>query len=235
MKFIKILLLLNIIAFFLGCDKNQDAKELSGNIVGFVRLIDENGNIVQDKSGVNVSIEGLNMSANSNVDGWFELADIPAGSYNIIYSKTGYGTYKRFGYQFIGGDVPALLNETTLFEPFNIEIQNIDISFIGNAIEIKVELAEPSSFGCRTFFSDSSNVSNLNYEYISGTYIYIGGFTQFSQNIYLDETPYHLGDKVYLAIYFFNPGDCGYYDYEKGKDIYTSYKKVTNTISLILE
>jgi hypothetical protein len=182
-------------------------------------------------------MEGITKSANTNKDGRFELANVPAGTYNLMYNKTGYGSYKRFSYQFIGGNVPALLNETTLYEQPSIEIQSLDISFNDNRIDIIGEITETNRFTVQTFFNDSSNVSNVNYDFASAIYNYSGGtYGQFSQSIYLNETPYNIGDKVYLVIYFINPyEEWGYYDYENETGVYTSSKKASSVIYLNLE
>jgi len=237
MKFFKIIIILNILLFLLGCDKNEGNIILEGNIVGFVNLVDEAGNEVEDKSGVNVTIEGLTSSANTNEDGRFELSNVPAGTYNIIYNKTGYGSYKRFSFQFIGGDIPAMTYETTLYEQPKIEIQSLDISFNDNIISITGKISETSKYTVQAFINDSSNVSNLNYDYASYKYSFCCiPTTQFSQSIYLSETPYHRGDEVYLVIYFINSNEeYGYYDYEKEKYVYSSYKKASSVINLVLE
>lgn len=237
MKIFKIIIVSNILLFLIGCNKNEDNVFLEGNIIGFVNLVNETGSEVEDKSGVNVSIEGLNTSANTNENGRFELSNVPAGTYNIIYNKKGYGSYKRFSFQFIGGNIPAMLYETTLYEQPKIEIQSLDISFTDNVITIAGKITETNHFTVRTFINDSSNVSNENYDYASARYSYSGWtFTQFSQSIYLSETPFYPGDKVYLVIYFINPNEeWGYYDYEKEKCVYTSYKKASSVIKLILE
>jgi len=237
MKFFKILIISNILILLLGCDKSEENIFLKGNIIGFVYLVDETGYEVENKSGVNISIEGLTSSAITNEDGRFELSDVPAGTYNIIFNKSGYGTYKRFSFQFIGGNVPAFLYETTLYEKPTIEVQSLDISFTDNVINIIGEITETNQFTFQTFFNDSSNVSNVNYDYATGKYSYSGwAYTQFSQSIYLNQTPYSIGDEVYMVIYFINPyEEFGYYDYEYQTRVYTSYKKASSVISLNLQ
>jgi len=237
MNFFRIIIISNILIFLLGCDKNEENTLLEGNIVGFVNLIDETGNEVEDKSNVNVTIEGLSSSVNTNEDGRFELSNVPAGTYNIIYNKTGYGSFKRFGFQFIGGNIPALLYETSLYEQPKIDIQSLDISFNDNIITIKGEITEQKYFAVKTFINDSSNVSYENYDYAS--VVYNNGnseFTKFVHNIFLSKTPYSQGDMVYLVIYFINPNEeYSYYDYEKEEYVYSSYKKSSSVISLVLE
>ena len=238
MRAFRFVFIINVLIFLLGCKKSEEGIFLKGNIVGFVHLTDENGKVVEDKSGVNVSIEGLTNSANTNEIGRFELTNVPAGTYNLIYSKTGYGIQKIFSFQFIGGNIPALLyGNTTLYEQPNIEIQNLAISYKNNTINISGNITEKNQYIIETFINDSSNVSHQDYDFsFYEQRLCCGPATQFSQIIYLNETPYTLGDKLFLVIYFLNPYEqTGYYDYEKQKKIYTSYKKASNIIELSLD
>jgi hypothetical protein len=235
MKTLKTLILSGILIFFIGCDKNKDNTFLTGNIVGFVKLIDEVGNEVEDKSGVTVSFEELPHSATSNEIGRFELTNVPAGTYNLIFNKPGYSSNKIFSYQFIGGNIPANPRTRTLYELPRIEIKSLDISFNNNTIDISGSITETSKYLFRTYINDSSNVSELNYDYKSNKQSYCcSPATSISQRINLEDTPYSLGDKVYLVIFFYNPEQYGYYDYEEQRYV-SSGKKAYGIIDLVLE
>lgn len=235
MKLPKILLFSCVLIFFAGCEKQESM--LKGNLVGFVTLIDETGNPVEDKSGVTVSIEGLSISAKTNETGRFAFIGIPSGTYNLVYDKAGFGMYKQFSYQFMGGNVSDLMYSVTLYEQPNIAIQSLDLIYQDNIITVSGTIPETSEYRLQIFINDSSNVSNLNFDYASPRY----GFcciptTRFSQYIYLSETPFSTGDKVYLIIYFYNPNDqYGYYDYENETNMITSCKKGSGVINLKLE
>ncbi|HYX09972.1 MAG TPA: carboxypeptidase-like regulatory domain-containing protein [Bacteroidales bacterium] len=236
MKVIKLILLTNILIFLSGCNKEENTF-LKGNIVGFVRLVDQHGNEVIDKSGVNITIEGLDNSVTSEANGRFELSGVPAGTYNLTFEKTGYGTHKKFSYQFIGGNMPAVLPETELYELPDIEILSLEVTNNKNSITVSVTIPATIEFSVQSFINDSSTVSNLNYDFASNIH---GNccipVTQFNQNITLDETAYNPGKKVYMAVYFINPKeDYGYYDPESEETVITSYKKASSVIELILE
>ena len=140
MKILKIIILSSFILFLFGCGKKEKAILPSGNIVGFVELVDENGNMYKEKEGVNVSIEYPSESTITNEYGRFEFWEILAGTYNLNFNKEGFGTYKKFGYQFIGGNVPALLYTTYLYELPNIEIQSLNVSYYNNTINLRKDL-----------------------------------------------------------------------------------------------
>jgi len=89
----------------LGCkgDPGPAGPILSGAITGKVYLYADNNSLIQDKSGVLVTIDGGSSSAISSSDGFWNLTSVPAGVHNMVFSKTGFMTQKVFGFQFVGG------------------------------------------------------------------------------------------------------------------------------------
>lgn len=77
---------------------------LAGDLYGAVVLFDEDSISIFDHSRVNISIDGTSSSTTSDRDGWWRLVGLRTGTYTITFSKIGYETYKRFSYQFVGGD-----------------------------------------------------------------------------------------------------------------------------------
>lgn len=77
---------------------------LSGNLYGQVFLSDEDSSDIVDNSGVAVSVLGTDYSTMSGIDGWWRIVGLRTGTYTLVFSKAGYGTYKHFGFQFVGGD-----------------------------------------------------------------------------------------------------------------------------------
>jgi hypothetical protein len=83
--------------------------------VGYVFTFNEFNELQDDHSGVNVFTEGEHKSYQTITDrqGRFELTDLPAGTYKLIFSKPGYGTLKQFGVKHLGGE------PTVLYMPFS--------------------------------------------------------------------------------------------------------------------
>jgi hypothetical protein len=235
MKAINILIAISIFLLFMGCSKEEHVS-LSGNIVGFVNLIDENGNNVNDKSGVTASIDQLNRSAISDLNGRFELNGIPAGTYNITCNKEKYGTTTIYSYQFIGGNIPSIIYERTLYEIPKTEVLSLDAIISNHMLNISGQFSkEPTQYSLQIFINDSSNVSNLNYDYTSVRTRNFHSSEHFEESLYLPEDQYNSGDKIYLVMYLLNPKDWGYYNYEKQESIISTYKKVTDVILLTVE
>lgn len=80
-----------------GCSKSEKAPSPTiASIIGSVNLYDEGTNSLPNE-GMTVSVEGLNtaITATTDRDGKFTLLNVPFGTYTLVYSKEGYGTYKR--------------------------------------------------------------------------------------------------------------------------------------------
>ena len=99
---------------------------LTGDITGFVRPLDEFGNILLDKSGVTATLENTNplVTATSDANGKFTLTGVKTGTYNITLSKAGYGTMKLISVSHAGGSTATTLYRT--------EISQISSSIISN-------------------------------------------------------------------------------------------------------
>lgn len=221
----------------LSCEKKNDSEYFRGNLVGFVKLVDEFGAESQDKSGVEVQILNHSYHATTNNYGRFEMSNLKAGTYNISFNKPQYGTHKLFNYQFVGGNVPAVINEITLYKFPEIEVRQMDIEFVNNKINISGTFAEErNEYEISIFLNDSANVSNLHHDYNWSTTgfccISVSGF---SRSIELDRTHYREGDVIYMVVYLLNPNDNGYWDSEKKQTVFSSYKKATEVIELTLE
>ncbi len=79
-------------------------ERLIGALYGRVTLYDVDSINITDNSNIAVSIEGSNLASLTDRNGWWRMNGLTTGNYTLVFSKAGYGTYKDFSYQFIGGD-----------------------------------------------------------------------------------------------------------------------------------
>jgi hypothetical protein len=82
-----------------GCEDSVDPSISTGTINGTVKLNNSQSN---DYSGVKVTLEGTSYSTISLSNGKWEIADVPAGVYKIVFSKSGYFLHEVFNFQFVG-------------------------------------------------------------------------------------------------------------------------------------
>ncbi len=109
----KLLLYVVIIFSLIGC-KGADGPagpagpKLKGTLAGFVYLVNINGSYQTDMSGVTISLAGTSVSGTSDVNGKFEITNVETGTYEVIYTKTAYGIFKKQGVSFASGGLASL-------------------------------------------------------------------------------------------------------------------------------
>ena len=137
-------------------------QNLTGNLTGFVNSVDETGAQLS-KAGVLVTLDGATpaVTATSDVDGRFTLTNVRNGTYNLIFGRAGYGTFRRLGVGHVGGDQPTFLGVTTLSQ-----VSTQTITSIANgtpsptAVSLNLTFASPTpttTFRYALFASSTPN------------------------------------------------------------------------------
>jgi hypothetical protein len=179
-KKIQLLLFIFTILFFVSCKKgNNNPKPITkADITGSVNLFDDGTNKM-DGAGMTISIEGSDpeKAATTNTKGIFTLSDVPFGTYDLIYSKTGYGTYKIFGIDHSGGQCgcTTVIRETpSLGKKSTSRIDHLSASPSGSDIILSLSTTPvPDSDHpgyIRLFFHTEAKVSYTNYQEFLGNY-----------------------------------------------------------------
>src|SRR4051812_39139029 len=111
MKNILIIIGLISIAGISACTKTTEIiynNGVPGTIIGQVTLYDtllNFGNrdfIIDDRSGIEVSIEGTQLKGITNKNGSYSIKDVPPGAYILIFKKNDFITYKSDPFEFAG-------------------------------------------------------------------------------------------------------------------------------------
>lgn len=232
MRTYKISVTMTIFLLLLGCGKKENVT-LKGNIVGFAGLVDENGVQIRDKEGVTVKIENTSNTVNTDQNGRFEFSNISAGTYNLTYSKEGFGIYKRLSYQFVGGNEPGVLDKITLYQVPSVEIQNVNVSYADSVLDITGTLSEIGQCNIVYYLNDSADVSNEHYDYSYKSKYCCLPTHDISDYINLPLDPLYYAHSVYMIIYLANYYDNnGYFDYVNQKYILSSAKKASDVIKI---
>jgi hypothetical protein len=95
-KFSAILILFSLL-ILVSCKKSAIEQNRS-QIKGSLSLADESGKLLDDKSGMTISVENSVplISTTSDRQGNFVLPNYPSSSFVLVYNKSGYGTYKQY-------------------------------------------------------------------------------------------------------------------------------------------
>jgi hypothetical protein len=161
--------------FIISCIDNDTTTEqvTSADISGSVNLYDE-GTVKVDNSGMVVRIDGLIpfVSATTNSDGKFLLENVPFGTYNLVYEKQGYGTYKNPKTEHINKGLSTVLTFTpSLGQKSTTDITKVEATRNGNDVVISVTTNPAGNNGnpkyIRFFLNTTSNVSSEKYLYYS--------------------------------------------------------------------
>jgi hypothetical protein len=219
------ILLLNI-----ACEKETDYEVLSGQLIGYVTLYDTDRTKLSDNSGVEVIIEGSNpqIKASTDEDGQFIIDNLKSGIYNIVFNKESYCQHKIISYQFVGGNKPATIYQTSLYSQSNLQIDSLKITdlerqytveFMVNA-KVSSQKENLSSY-CRYYLSDEPDISYKNYISTDIAYSFSGN-EDISFYLQIDTLKFPIGSELYVIMYPASETYQYYTDINTGNKIYTS-------------
>jgi hypothetical protein len=100
----------------------------TGNLVGFVSPLDENG-INLPKAGVTVTITNTTpaLTQTTDANGRYEFVALRSGTYNLTFTRNDLSLFKVFGYGHVGGDQPGLLGTTYLTAYATTVVSNVTV------------------------------------------------------------------------------------------------------------
>jgi len=201
--------ILIILLSLAGCESNSllDPSN-SANIIGSVNLYDE-GTTLLPKDGMTVSVDGANsvISSKTNEAGAFTLNNVPFGTYNITFSKTGYGTFKKIGVVHANNGSSTVISPSpSLGQKSTTIINGLNVSTSNNIVTLSIRtVPQPTNTApryIRVFYSRSSNVSYINYLKYSGIYSHKSN----PANLDLTATDFNemgfvSGERIYVRVY----------------------------------
>lgn len=223
--FIFFILLLNI-----ACEKDTEYEVLSGQLIGYVTLYDNDRAQVSDNSGVEIIIEGSNPQIKASTDekGQFKIDNLKSGIYNIVFNKEGYCQHKIISFQFVGGNKPATIYQTSLYSQSNLQIDSLELTDLKSQytvvfrITAKVSNQNENTYSyCRYYMSNEPDISYK--KYISTDIAYsFSGNEDLSFCLQIDTLKYPIGSELYLIMYPASEWYQYYTDLNTGNEIYTS-------------
>lgn len=232
-------LTVSIILLVAGCAPDH-VIPITGNMIGNVALTTSpivGSQIVKDFSGVRVRLVGIEPAIEviSNSKGYWEMKDVPSGTYNVEYSKEGYGVYMQFGIQHVGGEVPSVpyLGILSLGPLPKSTIESVKLNSTITMETVQYLVTGPiANERVIAFISNNGEASPTNYDMTgststndTGNYI-VSIYPWNLKNVYGYET----GDQVSVAFYATTGERPVYYDPHYNVNIYATLSKTGKEI-----
>lgn len=241
---LRILSLLALLVPFVfeGCSKDEYLPGLTGKMVGQLYTFSEFGKALDDHSQVKITAIGMDQTytANSNREGRFELSELPTGTYELHFEKSGFGVLKQFGVQHLGGE-PTILPFIDSYEHayFLYEIPTTvitNLSIVNDSLSVFCSFKVPvqrEHVRIKIYFSTSDNFSLSEAEYVEDKLTWnANGY--FTGTLYFQNAPFKPGEIVYYkacpftVVGVFQPlqntrtiyGVDDYFDFESNATIY---------------
>ncbi len=223
------LLLAAVLLTITGCKDHLPTNPAqTGTIVGRVVLNDESIAASQHSpiplggsyGGVRVSLVGTDYSTVTQADGSWQLKDVPAGIYDILFEKDGFTWNRIWNQQFVGNGTLNLnsgtLNAPTpLYKKPSFSITSLSVTWsqtIPGSLELGGEISAPAPADGRLqvalyYSKEESEIRNLNpvlgKKYVWPRYNYIMPNTrQITGTIYDTVlSNYPSGTTIYMKAY----------------------------------
>ncbi len=176
MKFFIRFAIVMTLLFIFGCKEGNNGTPVVptfANIEGSVNLYDE-GVIPVDNAEMKIVVEGLipEIMAITDSEGNFSLENVPFGTYTLVYTKSGYGTFKNVNIEHIDtGEATLLTAAPSLGSKTSTSITNLSVKEESNEVFLSASIHPDASISStkflRFFYSTNSAVGPDNYLYYS--------------------------------------------------------------------
>ena len=218
---------------------------LNGTLEGYVDLFDQYGNLISNASSVYVTVPGKTGTDSTSAAGIFTKA-LTTGTYEVDFTKTGYGAMKIPSLNFVGGGTQYINAHIQLTQPASFSLLSATSgTVIAQGLSAVSVTVTPSSTDTKArkvicFFSSNNAVSYTPGNYMGAVTINIpANATSGTGNISTAiayEGGVSSGSAIYISAYpiSVNNNASTYGDIVTGKTIYnninTASSVTTNTI-----
>ncbi len=254
-KIVPASILLFISFFMLNCKKDIDIDSLRksviwGENVKYLPADVEDPFFVLGKSdNIKVILEGIvNKTTYTDSTGKYFFNDVPTGTYNLTYTKDGYGSVKKFSIKHYGNDTSIIIGNIRLYPKIVEEIdgivEKVDTPFYPEKTYVPFSVVneiESFSTDAIIFMKQGGHASHVNYDQYYEKFI-SSSFGHFEDYEYLtwfsiremNNDGFIPGEKVSFIIHLKCNNDHGYFDYEQGRQVFpTMSLKGSSEISFI--
>jgi hypothetical protein len=214
---------------------------LTGSIVGFVNPLDQFGD-EQAKSGVTVTVENTSplLTTTTDANGRYEFPNVKSGTYNIAFSKAGFGMVKIQGYPHVGGDQPSYLYSREIVGIATTTVTSIAVGavqppnssngFNDYVLPLTIRLANSSlpnannGLYAQVFVGKTAAVTSATGIQMTSVSYYSGStYPTYLSRGMMNRAGFATGTTAYAIVYGApNYYDYGYVDLATGLPVYTS-------------
>lgn len=253
MQTVRLVFLFMLLSFvFISCKKDNNNTVTKGAITGTITLWNDKTTSQTDASGVVVSIANLpGKTFTTSANGQFRFEDVPFDTYELVFTKAGYGTFKIFGLSHakpsgssgttpVTTIVPAIqmgAQATTTITTHSFTSTTFNGSpGVSYSYGVSPSPSASNRGYVRAFLSTSASVSNTNYAAYSAVRSVLsspanGGFSLEELNGF----GFSSGQTVYIKLYGESFVSNDYTDPSTGKRVFPNLNATSATaISFIV-
>ena len=195
-----------------SCNTNDDpAVDIAPNasdISGSVFLYGE-GTERTSNEGMTVTVENSNpvKSATTDANGRFLIKDVPLGTHNLIFTKSGYGTFKMFDIAHVADDRPTAVTAIpSLGTLSTTQITALTALTVGSEVTIEATTNPAGNTGnsryVRFFLHNAANVSDVFHTVYSPTLVSRSNpFVKTYTRTELNAMGFASGSTVFVRVY----------------------------------
>lgn len=199
---------LSLVSCYSGNDPSADATPNAADVTGSVFLYDEGvSRVANDNLTVMVENSNPMKSALTDAEGRFVIPDVPLGTFNLVFKKNGYGTFKLFDVVHTADNRPTVLSSIpSLGAISTTQVTSLNSSVTANLVTIEATTSPAGSMAStrylRFFLHSAANVSDVFYSAYLPTLVsrinpYVKTFTKAE----LNALGFASGTTVYVRVY----------------------------------
>lgn len=234
MRYYKYFLIISFF-IFIRCEDSIFNPKPTGSLSGFAFLMRQDNH-----EGIKVSFNHIDRHVHTDSTGKWIIKDLPQGLYKVTFSKDGYGTYKYFGYAFLGGgddyfsynedyssavlykipdysitSISAEIDTITYYDTtfYNLKISGSLSEVVEGNYEAIAFIGLSEDVSCEYGFHIYNKCANMDYSH-----------SEYSLSIDIYHKTYGLGLPPGTEIYIRSYAGCsgGYYDPNINKRVHTA-------------